>query len=148
MRSSIFVAAWGIFSRTLRILTCAMWDLVPSVGIKPGSLHWECRVIATGSPGKSCLWTTWWTNYIRIVKCGQLEWSQLVTRVESHGTRNTTVTIFCDFLTYRPVKRPCQMSPHPFMHLSARGRTLEYSPGSNFTRIQSMQAIINAQCVL
>ena len=28
-------------------------DLVPWPGIRPGLLHWKCRDIATGSPGKS-----------------------------------------------------------------------------------------------
>ena len=31
----------------------SMWDLVPWPGIKPGPLHWEHRVLATGPPGKS-----------------------------------------------------------------------------------------------
>ena len=30
-----------------------MWDLVPRPGIKPGPLHWECGVLATGPSGKS-----------------------------------------------------------------------------------------------
>ena len=30
-----------------------MWDLVPWRGIEPRPLHWECRVLATGPPGKS-----------------------------------------------------------------------------------------------
>ena len=28
--------------------------LFPDQGSNPGSLHWECEVIATGPPGKSC----------------------------------------------------------------------------------------------
>ena len=34
-------------------LTCSMWDLTPWLGIKLGPLHWERRVSATGSAGKS-----------------------------------------------------------------------------------------------
>ena len=39
--------AWGISH-----LCCSVWDLVPS---NLGPLHWECRVSATGPPGKSFL---------------------------------------------------------------------------------------------
>ena len=34
-------------------LSCGMWHLVPCPRIKPGHLRWECRVLATGPPGKS-----------------------------------------------------------------------------------------------
>ena len=34
-------------------LSCSMWDLVCWPGIKPGPLHWETGVLATGPPGKS-----------------------------------------------------------------------------------------------
>ena len=30
-------------------LSCGMRDRVPPPGMKPGPLHWECRVLATGS---------------------------------------------------------------------------------------------------
>ena len=30
-----------------------MWDLILWPGIEPGPLHWECRALATGPPGKS-----------------------------------------------------------------------------------------------
>ena len=33
-------------------LSCSMWDLVSWPGIKPGSLHWEWKVLATGPPRK------------------------------------------------------------------------------------------------
>ena len=36
----------------LLVVAC-MWDLVPRPGIKPGPLHWECRVLTTAPPGKS-----------------------------------------------------------------------------------------------
>ena len=42
--SLIFIIACGIFS-------CVMWDGVLWPGIKPGNLHWEHRVLATGPPG-------------------------------------------------------------------------------------------------
>ena len=32
-----------------------MWDLVPRPGVKPGTLHWEHRVLATGPRGKSLM---------------------------------------------------------------------------------------------
>ena len=34
-------------------LSCSMWDLVPDQELNPGSLHWELRVLAAGSPAKS-----------------------------------------------------------------------------------------------
>ena len=34
-------------------LSCGMWDLVSDQGLSPSPLHWEHRVLATGSPGKS-----------------------------------------------------------------------------------------------
>ena len=33
-------------------LSTSMWDPVPWPGIKPGLLHWEHRILATGPPGK------------------------------------------------------------------------------------------------
>ena len=48
-------------------LSCSIQDLlVPWPGIVPGSLHWECRVLATRLPGKSqgrCyfwIWNDWY----------------------------------------------------------------------------------------
>ena len=35
--------------------SCSMWDLIPWPGMEPGSLHWELRILATGSPDKSWL---------------------------------------------------------------------------------------------
>ena len=34
-------------------LSCSMWDLFPDQGFNLGPLHWECGVLATGSPGMS-----------------------------------------------------------------------------------------------
>ena len=34
-------------------LSCGLQDLVPPPWMKPGPLQWECRVLATGPPGKS-----------------------------------------------------------------------------------------------
>ena len=42
--SLIFVASFAIFC-------CGMWDLVPWPGVESG--HWDHRVLAIGSPGKS-----------------------------------------------------------------------------------------------
>ena len=33
-------------------LPCSMWDLVPSPEMDLGPLYFECRVLATGLPGK------------------------------------------------------------------------------------------------
>ena len=48
----IYLAAPGL-SCSIWTLSCGMWDLVLRPGIKPGPLHWECGVLATGPPGKS-----------------------------------------------------------------------------------------------
>ena len=42
--SLIFVASFAIFC-------CGMWDLIPWPGVESG--HWDHRVLAIGSPGKS-----------------------------------------------------------------------------------------------
>ena len=41
-----------IYLVVLLVAAC-MWDLVPWPGIQPRPPHWECRVLATGPPGKS-----------------------------------------------------------------------------------------------
>ena len=38
-------------------LVVGMWDLVPWPGIEPGPLHWEHRVLTTGPPRKSLLYS-------------------------------------------------------------------------------------------
>ena len=42
-----------VFVVALRIFSCCMWDLVPWLGMEPGPLPCECRVLATGPPEKS-----------------------------------------------------------------------------------------------
>lgn len=44
----VLTAAHGIFD-----FSCAMWDLVLQPVIKPWPLHWQCKVLAAGAPGKS-----------------------------------------------------------------------------------------------
>ena len=53
--SSIFFFFFKDLSIYLAVLglSCGMWDIVPQQGIKPGPLHWEHRVLATGLSGKS-----------------------------------------------------------------------------------------------
>ena len=53
------VAAHGLFNAECRIFSYGLWtlscgkrDLVPWPGIKPGPLHWEHGVLATGPPEK------------------------------------------------------------------------------------------------
>ena len=48
----IYLGMLGL-SCSMQILSCGMWDLVPSPGSNPGPLYWEHGVLATGSPGKS-----------------------------------------------------------------------------------------------
>ena len=38
--------------------SCSTWDLVPWPSTEPGTLHWECGVLATGSPGKKTAMVT------------------------------------------------------------------------------------------
>ena len=45
-----------LFSCSMPTLSCGVQDLAPRLGIKPGPLPWECRVLATGPPGKSVMW--------------------------------------------------------------------------------------------
>ena len=50
----IFIAASGMFSCSMRTLSCGMWDLVPSPGTEPGSPalavwslnHWTAREVS------------------------------------------------------------------------------------------------------
>ena len=49
----VLVAARGIFSCSLRTLSCGMWDLDPWPGMEPRTLHREWGVLATGPPGRS-----------------------------------------------------------------------------------------------
>ena len=50
----LLAVACGIFSRSMRTLSCSLWDLVPQPGTEPRPpLHWKCGVLATGAPGKS-----------------------------------------------------------------------------------------------
>ena len=66
----IYLAAPG-HSCSIQTLSWSMWDLVSQTRSNLGPLHWECTVLANGSPGKSfhfifltknCMylkWTTW-----------------------------------------------------------------------------------------
>ena len=49
----VFTVARGIFSCSIRALSCGMWDLVPRPGMEPGPLNWKHGVLAAGPPGKS-----------------------------------------------------------------------------------------------
>ena len=42
-----------IFILAVMIFGCCMWNLAPRLGIEPGTLHWEGRVLVTGPPGRS-----------------------------------------------------------------------------------------------
>lgn len=49
-------STWNLHSSLQHTGTfsCGMWNLVSDQGSKPGPLHWELGVLATGPPGKSC----------------------------------------------------------------------------------------------
>ena len=70
--STLFIYLFIIFYLSVPGLSCGkqdrcchlpgslvggMWDLVPWPGTEPGPLHWECRVLTTGPPGKSLLYS-------------------------------------------------------------------------------------------
>ena len=42
-----------IFVATFQLLVVACGVSFPDQGSNPGPLHWECRVLTTGPPGKS-----------------------------------------------------------------------------------------------
>ena len=42
-----------IFVEACRLLAAACRILFSDQGLNPGPVHWECRVLTTGSPGKS-----------------------------------------------------------------------------------------------
>ena len=58
----VLVGTCRIFTAACWIFSCSLWDPASWPGIEPGPLHWECRVLATGSPGKSLLYFLEWNN--------------------------------------------------------------------------------------
>ena len=57
--SCIYLFIWLYWSQLqhTRYVSCGILDLVPWTGIKPRPLHWELRVLATGPPEKSQLYS-------------------------------------------------------------------------------------------
>ena len=49
----VLVAAHRIFSCSVQILSCSMWDQVPDQGLNSGPLYWKQEVCTTGPVGKS-----------------------------------------------------------------------------------------------
>ena len=49
-----------------------MWDLVPWPGLELRTLHWKCRVLATGPPGKSRK-----SLFLALTNTGKPTWSYL-----------------------------------------------------------------------
>ena len=45
--------AHGIFSCSVQILSCGMWESSLTRDPTQSPLHWECGVLTTGLPGKS-----------------------------------------------------------------------------------------------
>ena len=57
----------------------SIWDLVPWLGSKRGPLYWECRVLATGSPGKSLnisIFSRTWSVVWQHSTGSQVEWKE------------------------------------------------------------------------
>lgn len=63
----LFICCYGLLSTLgIFVLHCSMWELPVAVCellvvafgfqlLKPGPLHWECDILATGLSGSSCL---------------------------------------------------------------------------------------------
>ena len=98
-------------------LRCGMWDLsvsagkllvaacgiyFPDQGWNPGPLHWKCRVLATGPPGKS-LHSLFFFNL-----CIYFNW-RLITLQYCSG--------FCHTLTWICHGCTCVPHPEPLSHL-------------------------------
>ena len=49
----LFIWLHWVLAVICKIFSCSMWDLAPSPGIEPDSLHLQHGVSATGPPGKS-----------------------------------------------------------------------------------------------
>ena len=49
----IFIWLHQVIAVACKLLVAVMWDLVPWPRMKPHSVHGECRILATGPPGKS-----------------------------------------------------------------------------------------------
>ena len=49
----IFIWLHQVIAVACKLLVAVMWDLVPWPRMKPHSVHWECRILATGPPRKS-----------------------------------------------------------------------------------------------
>ena len=53
LKSYLFIWLHWVFVEAYTIFGCSTWDLDLWPGIEPWPLHWEPRVLATGTPGKS-----------------------------------------------------------------------------------------------
>ena len=62
-RSTLGCSIWTL-GCGIQTLGCSMWDLVPWPGINPGLLHWELRILTTGSPRKSHKWSNFWMMFL------------------------------------------------------------------------------------
>ena len=60
-------------------LSCGMWIQFPDQGWKPGSLHWELGILATGPPGR----------------CLKMIWGQQTNKNPTNYNSNNKKTLFC-----------------------------------------------------
>ena len=50
--AQVLVASWGVFVAVCRVFAaCGIY--FPDQGSNSGPLYWKCRILATGTPGKS-----------------------------------------------------------------------------------------------
>ena len=55
---------------------CNLQDLVPEPGIKPAPLHWKCRVLTAGLPGKS------WFSFSAVLPFFFKRWASFTTWID------------------------------------------------------------------
>ena len=63
----VSVVVFRVYRWKMWTLSRRLWDLAPWLGVEPGPLHWECGVLATGSPGKSWYFQVFKTNVTYIL---------------------------------------------------------------------------------
>ena len=95
---------------------CGLW--FPDQGLNPDPLHWECRVLATGPPGKS---STRCTSQLRLPYqstriCRDIDVrSAFYRRVSSHNSGGERSEVRCrqGWFPLRPLPSPCRRPPSP-----------------------------------
>ena len=68
----ILVAGCRIFSCDMGTLSCSLWNLTTWLGIKPGPLPWEFRVLAPGKAPPPLYLSSWFSKLLwTVLSCVQ-----------------------------------------------------------------------------